>query len=294
MLYFHEEENGMRNADINIRDPFILCEDGVYYMYGTRAANFGIETAGFDVYVSTDLENFSDPIPCADTAAAGLNFGANWAPEVHKYKGAYYMFATFTRKECGMRATYALKAESPKGPFLLHSEVLTPAEWECLDGTLYIDKAGKPYLVFCHEHTQIIDGTIDYVPLSDDLTHAVGAPVTLFRASEPAWADKTAPDVHRVTDAPFFYRTEAGELIMTWSTFVQGKYAIAAVRFEGGELGTRFTHLDPVFLDDGGHAMIFRGYDDRLRITFHSPNTPGSERPDFRFLEDLGDHIRAV
>lgn len=284
----------MKNCEINIRDPFILLEDGVYYMYGTRAANFGIETAGFDVYVSTDLESWSDPIPCCDTAAAGLNFGANWAPEVHKYKGAYYMLATFTREGCGMRATFAFKADNPKGPFLRHSDALTPTAWECLDGTLYIDKAGKPYLVFCHEHTQIIDGTIDYVPLSDDLTHAVGEPVTLFRASSPAWADKTEPDVHRVTDGPFFYRTEAGELIMTWSTFVAGKYAIAAVRFEGGELGTRFAHLDPVFLDDGGHAMIFRGYDDRLRITFHSPNKPGSERPDFRFLADLGDNIRAI
>lgn len=29
----------MKNSDINIRDPFVLAEDGKYYMYGTRAAN---------------------------------------------------------------------------------------------------------------------------------------------------------------------------------------------------------------------------------------------------------------
>lgn len=284
----------MKKQDINIRDPFILVEDGIYYMYGTRAANFGMETEGFDVYTSTDLEEFSDPIPCCDTASAGLNAGANWAPEVHKYRGAYYMFATFTREDCGMRGTFAFKADSPKGPFLRHSDVLTPAAWECLDGTLYISKEGKPYLVFCHEHTQIIDGTIDYVPLSDDLTHAVGEPVTLFRASEPHWADKTDPTVHRVTDAPFFYRTKTDELIMTWSTFVAGKYSIVAVRFEDGDLSQNFTHLDPVFLDDGGHAMIFEKLDGDLCITFHSPNKPGSERPDFRPLADRGDHVEAL
>ena len=31
------------NGDINIRDPFVLCENGKYYLYGTRAANFGTD-----------------------------------------------------------------------------------------------------------------------------------------------------------------------------------------------------------------------------------------------------------
>ena len=39
----------MRNSEIHIRDPFVLFENGQYYMYGTRAANFGIMTGGFDV-----------------------------------------------------------------------------------------------------------------------------------------------------------------------------------------------------------------------------------------------------
>ena len=281
----------MKNQDINIRDPFVFCEGGVYYMYGTRAANFGIATGGFDVYVSTDLENWSDPIPCCDTVAAGLNFAANWAPEVHKVGDAYYMFATFTREDCKMRGTFALKADNPKGPFLRHTDVLTPVDWECLDGTLYVAKDGTPYLVFCHEHTQIIDGTVCYVQLSEDLSRPVGEAVTLFRASEPYWADETEPDVHRVTDAPFFYRTKTGELIMTWSTFVGGKYAVVAVRFKDGEIGTEFEHIDPIFRDDGGHCMIFKGLDGKEYMTFHTPNTPGSERPTFRLVTDLGDHI---
>ena len=85
----------MRNQDINIRDPFILPENGKYYMYGTRAASFGFGTAGFDVYVSDDLETWSDPIAVFDSAACGMNDGVNWAPEVHKYHGKYYLFATF-------------------------------------------------------------------------------------------------------------------------------------------------------------------------------------------------------
>ena len=41
----------MNLKDINIRDPFVLFENDKYYMYGTRAADFGKKTGGFDVYV---------------------------------------------------------------------------------------------------------------------------------------------------------------------------------------------------------------------------------------------------
>ena len=39
----------MKNSEINIRDPFVLYENGKNYMYGTRAKDFGRKTGGFDV-----------------------------------------------------------------------------------------------------------------------------------------------------------------------------------------------------------------------------------------------------
>ena len=41
----------MKNSEINIRDPFVLFENGKNYMYGTRAKNFGTKTGGFDVHL---------------------------------------------------------------------------------------------------------------------------------------------------------------------------------------------------------------------------------------------------
>lgn len=282
----------MKNSEINIRDPFVICENGKYYLYGTRARCFGIKTAGFDVYVSSDLENWSPPQQCFDSKKYKMNVAVNWAPEVHKYKGAYYMFATFTRKSNKLRGTFVLKSDNPEGPFVPHSKgVVTPEEWECLDGTLYINGDGKPFIVFCHEHTQIIDGTICYTPLSDDLTEAIGEPVTLFKASEPYWADKSKNKrEHRITDGPYMYRTKTGELLMLWSTFIKGKYAECLVRFKDKELSENFEHLEPLISDDGGHGMIFAS-DEKLYLTFHSPNKTGSERPRFIEIIDNGDSI---
>ena len=41
--------------EINIRDPFVLLDNGVYYLYGTRGATCWGKASGFDVYFSGDL-----------------------------------------------------------------------------------------------------------------------------------------------------------------------------------------------------------------------------------------------
>lgn len=280
----------LQNQQIHIRDPFVLREGDTYYLYGTRGANFGCKTGGFDVYVSRDLKNWSKPHQCFNSEKFGLNEAANWAPEVHAYRGKYYMLATFVQKN-GLRGTFVLRADSPLGPFVPHSEgAVTPDGWECLDGTLFVDEAGSPYLVFCHEHTQIIDGTICFMPLSDDLSCGAGEAVTLFAGSSPAWADPPCAGKHFVTDGPFMHRNGSGALLMIWSTFIKRQYAQCVVRFEDGRLDGRFTHLEPLFTENGGHGMIFHG-PDQLYLSLHNPDTHDAERPVFLPLRETEDGL---
>lgn len=283
----------MKITEINIRDPFVLYENGTYYLYGTRAKNFGMKVNGFDVYVSENLEDWSSPLECFHAEKWNLNKEVCWAPEVHKYNGKFYMFATFTR-ENGLRGTFSLKASSALGPFEKYSErALTPEAWECLDGTLYIDKKGKPYLVFCHEHTQITDGSVCYVPLKEDLSAAAGEPVYIFSGSTPGWADKKPEGEHYITDGPFMYRTSCGALLMIWSTFIKGQYAQCVARSDNGEINGSFEHLPPLITNDGGHGMLFR-QNDKLMLTYHSPNKTNFERPVFRKVRDLGNSIEII
>src|SRR5690625_72548 len=87
----------MKKDDILIRDPYVLIHEGKYYMYGTRSLTTwkkpdDLNDLGFDVYVSDDLENWSEPIEVfrrPDDFWSNQNF---WAPEVHKYQGKFYMF----------------------------------------------------------------------------------------------------------------------------------------------------------------------------------------------------------
>lgn len=283
----------MKLSDINIRDPFVLKEGDTYYLYGTRAKDFGKNVGGFDVYSSKDLKSWSEPAVCFDSQKNGFNREVNWAPEVHKYRDGYYMFATFTR-ENHLRGVFILKADSPLGPFEPYSDgAVTPRDWECLDGTLYVDKRGEPYLIFCHEHTQIIDGTVCCLKLSSDLKRADSEPVLLFHGSSPDWADKKPQGEHYITDGPFMYRTTGGELILIWSTFIKGKYAQCIAKSDNKEIDGKFIHLPPLITNDGGHGMVFKA-DDKLMLTFHTPNRTNYERPTFRELEDTGDTIKIM
>lgn len=274
----------MKNSEINIRDPFVLPYDGRYYMYGTRAWNFGVKTSGFDVYIGTDLENWSDPAEVFNSEKYNLNLGVNWAPEVHEYNGFFYMFATFTQPN-GLRGTYVLKSQSPMGPFVpLSDGAVTPEQWECLDGTFYIED-GKPFCVYCREHTRILDGTVCVSELKGDLSDSVGEPTELFAAS--SFLKRTATEnCHNVTDGPFMYKMKNGKLIMMWSTS-DGNYLQCVSTSDNGSLFGRWTHLKPLFKENGGHGMIFYAFDGTLRMALHCPNTGGLERPCFFTVKEI-------
>lgn len=268
----------MKNREINIRDPFVLVYNDKYYMYGTRADNFGQKTGGFDVYIGTDLENWFEPKEVFNSEKHGMNTWVNWAPEVHFYNGAFYLLATFTKSN-GLRGTYILKSDTPDGEFVPHSDgAVTPWEWECLDGTLHFEK-GKIYCVFCHEHTQILDGTVCYVELSSDLTRAVTEPTELFAASSFLKCEATEK-AHCITDGPFLYRKKDGKLLMIWSTCDDG-YKQCVAQSDNGSVCGKWSHLPTLFDDDGGHGMIFKDLKGNLKLTLHCPNISLQERPVF-------------
>jgi arabinan endo-1,5-alpha-L-arabinosidase len=177
----------LKTTDIHIRDPFVLpiLAEKKYYLYGTNGPECWTNSATrIDYFTNGDLQDWDGPYPAFRPPA---NFWADrnfWAPEVHAYRGRYYMLASF-KAEGVCRGTQVLAADSSQGPFLPISDgPVTPRDWECLDGTLFVDADGYPWMVFCHEWVQVGDGEICAVRLSDDLASAMEPPRLLFQASE--------------------------------------------------------------------------------------------------------------
>jgi hypothetical protein len=137
------------------------------------------EADGFDCYTSDDLASWSGPLEIFHKSADFWADRSYWAPECYLYEGVFYLFATFGSED-GRMGVQVLTSTDPLGPFGLHSEgPVTPREWECLDGTLWLED-DAPWMVFCHEFVQITDGGMCAMPLAPDLKQPVGEPVTLF------------------------------------------------------------------------------------------------------------------
>ncbi|MBU3199933.1 glycoside hydrolase family 43 protein [Clostridium estertheticum] len=278
----------MKRENIQIRDPFILTikNDMNYYMYGTTDKNaWEGKPTGFDVYLSKDLENWDGPFAVfrpTNDFWADQNF---WAPEVYFYNGMFYMFASFkANKRC--RGTQILISNTPRGPFITHSDgPVTPANWECLDGTLHIDNFGDPWMVFCHEWLQVQDGEICAIKLTRDLKCVIRDPILLFKASEATWvypiAKSNSADEKNnfVTDGPFMYTSENGELLMLWSSQGVEGYAIGISQSTTGKVEGPWIQADKtLFAKDGGHGMLFKTFFGELMLTIHRPNNSPAER----------------
>lgn len=276
----------MKKCDIWLRDPFVLPYHGKYYLYGSRGAeSWSDKATGLDVYISDDLENWESP---KEIFTRPKDFWATkhfWAPEVHEYRGSFYMLVTM-EGEKEQRGVYILKASAPDGRFEPYSERITPGDWEAIDGTLYVSKTGKPYMIFSHEWTQVHDGEICMIRLSEDLTRAEGKAEIMFRASEAAWVE-SGNGIDFVTDGPYMQRISENELVMIWSSFGRGQtYSVAAARSSNGEIdGEWIPSAEPIFAEHGGHAMIFDTFDGRKMISMHCPNAQAKERPAFSELD---------
>ncbi len=269
-------------SDINFRDPYILSvpELEQYYLFGTDGLTaWSGAPHGFDVYISSDLQEWSGPIAAFRPDA---DFWADhhfWAPEVHRYNGKYYMFASF-KGHSVPRGTQILSAETPEGPYLpISNHPITPASWECLDGTLYVDKEDKPWMIFCREWIEVTDGEMYAVRLKEDLSATIGEPMLLFQASQAPWT-VGGKEGQYVTDGPFMHHTSSGELLMLWSSSGACGYAMGLARSVSGDISGPWQHdPEPLYAKDGGHGMLFRDLTGRLMLAIHAPNLNPQERP---------------
>ena len=260
-------------SSLPARDPCIVVKDGVYYAYRT-GWNCLKNTSG-------NLEGPWENLGMVAQITSGDDAGDHWAPEVHEYNGYYYMFTTYRSSVTGHRGCTILRADSPEGPFVQISDGhVTPADWDSIDGTLYVDPEGQPWMVFVHEWTSMPDenGSFAAAKLSEDLTHFISEPIELFKAYDAEWA------TFGVTDGCWMYTTESGDLLMLWSNNDEYGYCIGVARSSNGRLDGEWIQEDRLFsryMDgtyDGGHAMIFADTDGQMYLSFHSPNGTVGDR----------------
>ena len=280
------------DTGVRVRDPFVLEHDGAYYMYGT-----GLAWNGYGCVYSTDLKNWSDPVKVYDPPAGFDGEGDWWAPECHAYKDSFYLFATYRSSVTGKRGVAIFRSADPLGPFEnITNGHITPADHDAIDGTLYVDEAGQPWMVYVGEWTSNEDGVGDMMAakLSDDLTTFVSEPILLFRGTDAGWATS------KITDGPFLYKTKTGRLLMLWSNNNKDGYCVGIAYSSNGRIDGRWRQQPQELYNatkktaDGGHGMLFTAPDGTLTLSIHSPNFGTEDDPTtavFVPVADIGDTL---
>jgi beta-xylosidase len=290
-------------SNIRMRDVCIMPDAATrtYYMVGPGRNSVR-------VYTSKDLKSWQGPRTVFKTPEdiwGDIRVIGIWAPEMHKYKGRYYLFLTFdTRNQFAeqwrdwlprvTRGSQVLAGDSPLGPFKpFQNRSTLPPDMMTLDGTLWVED-GVPYMVFSHEWVQITNGAMEYVRLKDDLSETVGEPVRLFRASEAPWVRMGETHGDYVTDAPYLYKGKTGKLYMVWASFSKGGYTEGIAISASGKLAGPWTQqAEPLYSNDGGHGMLFTTFDSKLMMVLHSPNGPAAQPRVFE-MEDTGETLKVV
>ena len=264
---------------IRLSDPCILADDATrtYYMTGT----------GGLLWKSKDLDKWDGPYIVAETDSTSW-MGSNpqiWAAELHKYNGKYYYFATFTNNstlignyrgnDIPRRACHVLVSDKPDGPYRpMKDPTYLPESVPTLDGTLWVDKDGKPYMVYCGEWLQNWNGTIEKIELKPDLSGTVGQAKVLFRASDSPWSRETIDGKdtpNKVTDGPWLFRTGTGRLGMIWTSWIGNIYTQGIAYSESGTLdGPWIQEPDPITPPNYGHGMLFKDFNGQWLMSVHS------------------------
>jgi beta-xylosidase len=263
---------------IRLSDPFILADKktATYYMTGT----------GGMLWRSKDLKKWTGPLKITKTDPESW-MGKNpmiWAAELHHYKGKYYYFATFTNRAVKIdtvgenvierRASHVLVSDRPEGPYVpMADPTYLPADKPTLDGTFWVEN-GKPYMVYCYEWLQNLDGTIEKIELKPDLSGSIGEGKLLFKASESPWSrekvnGKDAPN--KVTDGPWLFKTGTGRLGMIWTSWIYDVYTQGVVYSKSGTLdGPWIQEKEPITLPNFGHGMLFQTLEGKWLMSVHS------------------------
>ena len=290
-------------SDIRMRDVCILPDEATqtYYMVGPGWNSVRI-------YTSKDLKMWQGPKTVFRTPEdiwGDIRVINIWAPEMHKYKGKYYLFLTFdTRKKFQeqwrgwyprvTRGSQVLVSDKPTGPFTPFANHATlPADMMTLDGTLWVED-GVSYMVYCHEWVQICNGTIEYIQLTEDLSKTVGEPKKMFHATAAPWPKTGDKLGNTVTDGPYLYSGKTGKLYMVWTSGSKTGYTEGIAISDSGKLAGPWRHqAEPLYAKNGGHGMLFTTFDGKLMNVLHSPNGRGA-RPRIFEMEDTGETLKII
>lgn len=273
-------ENIKMDKRVFLADPFILCENGKYYAFGTG------DSKSFKVYISDDLKKWKLLPGKRNGAVMTIDdvWGEKWlwAPEVYKVNGEYIMYFT------GDVHISCAVSSSITGPFVQSEKKPMCENENRIDNTLFIDDDGQGYVFFNrwgqNGGSEVWGAKLekDYKTIKED---------TLFRVlgAEEPW--ETIQD--SITEGPFMIK-HSGKYYITYTAnnYKSKDYAVGYAVADKPEGPFVKAAENPILRRPGnfvgsGHHSFFKDKDGKLRIVFHVHYSEKKIQPRFMVIGEV-------
>ena len=275
-----------------IGDPQIVLFEGKYYCYATDPFDL---YGGIRVWVSEDLEHWSDQILCFK-AIESWGYRCFWAPEVIYHNGKFVMHYSARSRELDSLRVGVAVSDSPTGPFVdVWDKPMFDFGYAAIDASVLVTEQGN-YLYYSRDCCEnILDGIktsqLYCVEVDDTLTRVIGEP-KMIATPMHEWEKKSLliPNYspHLWNEGPFVIPYN-GKYLMNYSAtcYATNDYAIClAVAEEPMGPWIKPESNNPVLscregLFGAGHNAFFHAKDGTLMTAFHiqtNPEKPSGDR----------------
>lgn len=268
-----------------IGDPQIVLYEGTYYCYATDPDDL---YGGFRVWVSDDLENWSDQIVCFKATEA-WGYRCFWAPEVIYHNGKFVMHYTAKSRELESLRVGVAVSDSPTGPFHdVWGKPMFDFGYAAIDASALVTEYGN-YLYYSRDCCEnILEGIktsqIYCVEVDETLTRVIGEP-KLMTTPTHEW-EKLSLQIpnyspHLWNEGPCVIPYN-GKYLMNYSAnrYSTNEYAIClAVAEHPMGPWKKPVESNPVLscredLFGAGHNAFFHAKDGSLMTAFHIQTDP--------------------
>ena len=266
--------NSYTNPIATGADPFVLCHEGVYYLYSTNAP-----TQGYKVSSSTDLRSWTDHGFCLvadDVYGTPTSSTGFWAPEVYYYGGQFVMIYT-VEEHLGVAVS-----DSPLGPFKSPKQSFINNDKREIDGHLLFDDDGRVYIYFVRCGSDVGQGRGNEIfgAEFDMQTYTYKNEKCLIYPEKNTW--EWVGDAGYVAEGPAVLKHE-GRYYLTYSAngYTSQNYAIG-LAISDSPLGDYAKYENnPILKKDpyqniygpGHHSFTYSPDGEELFIVYHKHNS---------------------
>lgn len=252
-------------SEVKTADPFVLYDNGTYYLYGTHAGN---PNKGFEAFTSKDLKTWK-----REGYVISTGHSLYWAPEVYKFDGKYYMYYSANHR------LYVATADNPLGPFKdVTGEPMLELGKNTIDNTVFTDTledgSVQQWMFFVEES----GGNVIYrCKLNADHVTCDASTVQRVLGADQSYEKKSS---YRCTEGPIVYKKGNRYFLQYSANTYNSIYYAVCVAFTTSIEGNQWTKLstNPILnyqtLDNQlygtGHHGWFIDKDGKLRIVFHA------------------------